>query len=255
MKNENLKMSDKNIYDIIIQAGQSNSEGCGLGAVEREFVPRKDILYMNRDFSVSQAYEREDAAFGKVNEYALSFCEEYIKEGKLKKGRKLLVLRSAVGGTGFADKRWGLKDDLYLTMTEMIKKALLLNPENKLVAFLWHQGETDASYRASYDAHYQNIKNLVGSVRDTFKVPALPFACGDFVQEWKNSGADVTGVCEPVILALRDYCKKTKNARFVESDGLTSNHEAGVNDDIIHFSRNALFLFGIRYYEALKELI
>ena len=252
---------DKNAYDIIIQAGQSNSEGCGRGTVEREFKPVEKIMQMNKDFSVGMAKEAEDAA-GKINNFALSFCEEYINQGKLKKGRKLLILRTAVCGTGFSDKRWGLKDDLYLQMTEMIKKSLSLNPSNKLAAFLWHQGETDASNQAGYEAHYQNIKNLVGSVRDTFNVPNLPFACGDFAQEWKNTGTkwadggvDITEACKSVVNALRDFCKNAKNARFVESDGLLSNHEAGVNDDIIHFSRNALYLFGLRYFNALKDVI
>ena len=33
-------------FDIIIQGGQSNAEGCGKGAVAQEFVPSKNILYL-----------------------------------------------------------------------------------------------------------------------------------------------------------------------------------------------------------------
>lgn len=241
-------------YDIIIQAGQSNSEGCGLGAVEREFVPTDDIWYMNRDFGITRAKEFEGPD-GKVNQFALSFCQEYIKNGKLKKGRKLLILRAAVGGTGFIDNRWGLKDDLYLTMLEMIKRALAPNPSNRLVALLWHQGECDASLKSSYEQYYKNISNLAGGVRDTFKVPALPFAAGDFVQEWKNGSAEITDACKPVIRALRDFCGNTKNARFVQSDGLSSNNQDVGNGDTIHFSRKGLYLLGLRYYSALEDLL
>ena len=70
--------------------------------------------------------------------------DKSIESGKLKPGRKLLIIRAAIGGTGFSDERWGMTDDLYLRMIEMIKTALELNSKNKLAAFLWHQGETDA---------------------------------------------------------------------------------------------------------------
>ena len=33
-------------FDIIIQGGQSNAEGCGKGAVAQEFVPSENILYL-----------------------------------------------------------------------------------------------------------------------------------------------------------------------------------------------------------------
>lgn len=242
-------MKEQDAFDIIIQAGQSNSQGCGLGAVEREFKPNGDIWYMNQDFSLTQAKEQESPN-GKVNQFALSFCEEYIAGGRLKKSRKLLILRSAVGGTGFLDKRWGLKDDLYLTMMEMIKRALAMNASNRLVALLWHQGETDAILQSTYEQYYDNIGKLVGSVRDTFSAPDLPFAAGDFVREWKSANEEI---CEPVIRALRDFCGRGGNARLAETADLHSNNEDTGNGDVIHFSRNALYLLGVRYYKVLQD--
>lgn len=40
--------------------------------------------------------------------------------------------------------QWGLQDDLYVRMMEMVDFARSLNAENRVVGFLWHQGETDA---------------------------------------------------------------------------------------------------------------
>ena len=39
-------------YDIIIQAGQSNAEGWGLGPTSEPYTPTSDILYMvdTRDY-------------------------------------------------------------------------------------------------------------------------------------------------------------------------------------------------------------
>ena len=106
-------------------------------------------------------------------------------------GRKLLIIRAAIGGTGFLDNRWGMTDDLYLRMIEMIKTALELNPKNKLVAFLWHQGETDAILKVSKQEHFYNLSLLVNSVRSIFNCETLPFIAGDFVSQWKNDNIEI----------------------------------------------------------------
>ena len=45
-----LKDFSKEEFDIIIQAGQSNSEGCGVGDVENPYTPNDSIWYLNNDF-------------------------------------------------------------------------------------------------------------------------------------------------------------------------------------------------------------
>ena len=37
-------------YDIIIQAGQSNAQGCGIEPRKNAYVPRDDVLYYADDF-------------------------------------------------------------------------------------------------------------------------------------------------------------------------------------------------------------
>lgn len=245
-----LRESNKEEFDIIIQAGQSNSEGSGLGVATEPFVQIDDVLYLNNDFSISIASERiiENEIIG---DFSLSFAGKYINEGELKPGRKLLILRAAVGGTGFLDNRWGITDDLFLRMIEMIKTALNLNPKNKLVAFLWHQGETDAILNALRDIHYKNLDTLVKTVRSTFNCQNLPFIAADFVNQWKN---DNMTICFPVIEAIKNVCSDNINAKFIETSGLQSNDQMVGNGDTIHFSREALNLLGIKYFEAYKEI-
>ena len=236
------------LFDIIVQGGQSNAEGCGGGLVEDEYIPNEKILYMNNDLTISIAEERIWDG-NKTNEFSLSFSREYIKSGKLENGRKILVLRCAIGGTGWADKRWGMADDLYLKMMAMIKAALDLNPENKLVAFLWHQGETDCG--SAYDVHYKNLRTLVESVRDTYKCPKLPFIAGDFVNEWKTANL---AACEPVAAAIKDVCKDIGYAAFAETAELHSNNQDTGCGDTIHFSREALNLLGLKYFDAFTKI-
>jgi hypothetical protein len=237
-------------FDIILQGGQSNAEGCGAGKTDDEYVPSDDILYMNNDFSITVAQERVWEP-NKINDFSLSFAREYLRDKKLAPGRKILILRTAIGGTGFLDKRWRFTDDLYLKMMAMIKTSLELNAANKLVAFIWHQGETDASLLASHDTHYNNLKGLVESVRNTYGYPALPFIAGDFVNEWKSANI---AICEPVVAAIKDVCKDIGNAVFVETADLKSNNQDTQNGDTIHFSRNALDLLGKRYYQVWVKL-
>jgi hypothetical protein len=244
-------------FDIILQGGQSNAEGCGLGPAAGEYQPDDNILYMNNtdrekfthDYFIARAEERVwDGA--KVNEFALSFAKEYQKK-YLKDGRKILILRTAVGGTGWRDGRWGMTNDLYLNMMGMIKAALELNLGNRLKAFLWHQGETDAG--SGRDTHYNNLSALVKSVYDTYNYDkkSLPFIAGDFVNEWKLKNLQA---CEPTVAAILDVCKDFFGA-FVATSDLKSNNQEHGNGDDIHFSRNALDILGRRYFEAFKYLL
>lgn len=246
-------------FDIIIQAGQSNSEGYGFGAVEEPYEPNEQVWYMNGDFTISVAAEKV-AGNGIQSTYALSFAREYLKAGLLKEGRKLLILRTSVGGTGFLDNRWKMTDDLYLRMMEMIRTALELNKENRLLGLLWHQGETDALLNAGYEQHYNHLMGLLRSVREEFQVPDLPFIAGDFAYQWREDNADI---CKPVLQAIRDVCRDCSYGAFVETDGLKSNMQEGAwntlsgedgDKDTIHFSRNSCYLLGKRYFEAFVTI-
>lgn len=257
-------------FDIIILAGQSNSEGYGFGGVENPYEPNeqvwymegnciydadKEIWYVNGEFTISRAAEK---VFGNElqSTYALSFAREYINSGLLKEGRKLLILRTAVGGTGFLNNQWKMTDVLYLRMMEMIADALALNKNNRLVGLLWHQGETDVDLGASYEIHYYHLMKLLCSVRDEFHVPRLPFIAGDFAHYWKVGKEEK---CAPVIDAIRDVCKDCGYGAFVETDGLLSNFEElnrntlGWKDDV-HFSRKSCYILGKRYFEAFCRI-
>ncbi len=240
-------------FDIVILAGQSNAESSGFGDVENPYEPNERIWFLNSDFTISAAAETTVRNEIRGN-FALPFARRYLDGGLLEAGRELLILRCAVGGTGFLDNRWKPTDDLFLRMMEMIRTALELNPANRLVAFLWHQGETDALFHASYDTHHAHLTALVRLVRTGFAVPELPFIAGDFVQEWKEENS---AICAPVVEAIRAVCREYPHACFVETDGLTSNHidltrpyPFGDVMDNIHFSRKSLYTLGERYFDA-----
>ena len=130
-------------------------------------------------------------------------------------------------------------------------------PENRLVGFLWHQGENDAAEHATYEVHYAHLMGLLRSIRDEFHVPNLPFIAGDFVYHWKNDNIEI---CAPVVDAIRAVCKDCGHGAFVESDGLLSNmqelHRCPLGwEDPIHFSRKAIYVLGKRYFEAFTGIV
>ena len=242
----------KEAFDVIIQAGQSNAEGTSFGPTDEPYRPNDRVWYLLPDLTVVPAAEIVEENDIRSN-FALSFAREYMQNGRLAEGRKLLILRTAVGGTGFLDQRWGMTDDLYLRMMDMTREALSLNPANRLVAFLWHQGETDAILGAKYDSHYTSLRTLLGSVRDAVRVPGLPFVAGDFVHHWRDSCMEA---CIPVLDAMRAVCRDCGHACFVETDNLPSNwQEIGdARQDVIHFSRRAIYELGKRYYAAFADI-
>lgn len=245
----------KGPYDIIIQAGQSNAEGSGFGPAPEPWVPDDRVYYLEPDLTLTRATERVWGDRIQSN-FALAFARDYICSGLLAQGRKLLILRSAVGGTGFLDGRWHMEGDLYLHMLEMIRTALEMNSGNRLVAFLWHQGETDAILGATYAQHHRHLKDLLTSVRETFRAPQLPFVAGDFVHHWERENQ---AICDGVVGAMRDLCGELPHCGFVETDGLRSNTQEPGNVGLdpvecIHFSREALYQLGHRYFEIFLEL-
>lgn len=236
----------KEKFDIIIQAGQSNAEGVGKGFVDNFYIETDKILHLEKDFSISVARERIESNYV-CSHFSLTFAKKYIEEGRLDSGRRILIIRSAVGGTGFSDHRWGMTDDLYLRMMELTRTALQLGSENRIVAFLWHQGETDAINHMAEEEYYGHLLTLVNSVRHEFGSD-IPFVCGDFVQDWKSVNEEI---CKPIIAAQRKLVNNISNAEFVETDGLLSNNQYNNFDcDSIHFCRPAQYELGYRYYDA-----
>ncbi len=265
----------KEKWDIVVLAGQSNAAGFGLGAAKEEYTPSERIWWLNDEsnprfekegekevfkidypsnISVSVADEPTGAE-GKVGKLALFFAKAYIQDGRLQSGRKLLVLNAGVGGTGFRDNQWGVERTLYHRLKAFAHTALRWNKENRLVAFLWHQGECDSFENADWDVekryrvHKKNLTEMLEDFKRQFDCPQLPFIAGGFCDEWylKNQTP-----CDAVLRAIKEVCKE--HGAFVQTAGLKSNNEQIGNGDDIHFCRESSHILGQRYYEAYRKI-
>ena len=164
--------------------------------------------------------------------------------------RKLLIIRAAIGGTGFVKKQWGVGDQVYLKMIEMADFALSLNEENRIVGVLWHQGECDAFEKNEPNVFKQQLASLIQDIRKRYG-ENLPFIAGDFVSEWKQKNISD---CEPIVEKIREVLGETEYTAFVETSDLLSNNQKNANGDDIHFCREALYILGRRYYDAFKKI-
>ncbi|MBR2988824.1 MAG: hypothetical protein IKC64_03775, partial [Clostridia bacterium] len=207
------------------------------------------ICYKSKPFVFSVAdYRFKDA--NPTGDFSLTFCKNY-KEKILAPDRKILVIRSAIGGTGFSGGQWKENDPVYRKMLEMIEFILALNPENKIVAMLWHQGEHDSVWHATTEYYYEKLGFIIDKVRNDYATKNLPFVVADFVNEWKSKNEEC---CAPIITALRKLATD-KGGAFVETLDLPSNNQKNNDGDDIHFCRNSLHILGDRYFKAYESII
>lgn len=274
-----LKNTVSEPLDIIILAGQSNMEGNGLGKTEFLYEKDDDILMMQCDIAtevkknaegreflhatpseeyfIEPAEERKNSDGEPCGILALSFAALY-KENNLEKGRKLLLVQTAVGGTGFRGGHWGLEDVLYKRLFEMTDAALSMNKENRIVAVLWHQGEHDAYENAGLgdkyikDFYSKRFSLLVSGIREKYG-EELPFIAAGFTHGWmdkypiENKAVIDASVDVLSTLGCASYITKTLD--------LASNEDSVGNGDTVHFSKDALYTLGNRYYEEYVSLL
>ena len=252
-------------YDIILQAGQSNADGYGHGPTAEPYMPDPRILYFTAgtpeageyypksDYEICIAAERPNLAFGpedRLGDFSLSFAKAYVETGLLAPDRKLLIVRTAVGGTGFLKHYWAVGDPLYERMLCATDRALALNPENRLVGFLWHQGEHEAAFLNDPQRYQDQLLEVVKSVRAHYELPELPFICGGFCNQWAQENQPA---CDQIMAVIRKAAEEVRGA-YVETSDLRSNDQKTGDGDTIHFCREDLQELGCRYFAAFHRL-
>ena len=263
-------------YDIIILAGQSNAVGTGRGPVTKEYVPNPRVLMMDDDSdphfveengvarlemkwpavnSVAVADERVLEG-GKRGCFALQFAEKYVQT-YLQPGRQVLIVKACFGGTGVARPEWGVGNCMHTRMLAKTKAALEENPDIRVVAILWSQGEHDSFENADWEPEkrYRVHKdNLTATFRDLYahlgdkKVPLI--ACG-FPDTYCASVPEASAA---VLKAIREVIADFGGA-YVDTAGLISNSQTFNDWDIYHFSRESLHILGGMLFDAYAALV
>lgn len=153
------------------------------------------------------------------------------------------VIPCADGGTSLSQWKEGS-----LLFDNAVYNARLAMRTSHLVGILWHQGEGDCSDKLCTH-YYENISAVMTALRKELgaeNVPLLVGGLGDFLIRRPNSPDYVN---YPVVNeALVKFANNSSRTAFVNAHGLTSN------PDLLHFDSRSLYKFGLRYYEAFKNV-
>ena len=189
-----------------------------------------------------------------------SFANEYISKGYLDRDRKLLFVKAAIGGSGFTRNLQGIGKPIYKRMLDMVNYALSLNKNNRIIAFLWHQGEHDAfenrgkSPNYIYNYYKKEFSLQTKDFLKTFNISSIPVITGGFTRSKEHCQylQDYLAVEN----ALKDSKVDFEKFAFVDLSDLHSNAQdiVGNNDDL-HFSMKSQREIGKRYFEAFDLLM
>lgn len=266
-------------YDIIVLAGQSNAVGFGWGPSKEVYQPNDRILEFSDDYKMRYIHDvpgvsgldyiypphlyfgvaRDKYDYERANGcLANSFAAEYLKRGYLKEGRKLVIVKAAIGGTGFIKGYWAEDGICVKRLYYMMDKAFSLGEDCRIVAFLWHQGEHDVVERPEWSLEYrkQHHEKKLGTLLCNFvkkyEEQKFPIIAGEFTEEWTAKNKDT---CNAILSATENVLNSIGRCAIVSSAGLDSNGRKNGVTDILHFSYEAQMEFGKRYFEAWEKLI
>jgi hypothetical protein len=231
-------------YDVFVLAGQSNMIG-RYGPIDGALdATDSDIqMYGFDGQAVALAQDPLDHQDETANTVGmgLSFAKAYRAAGLLGARRKILLVPTAKGGTGF-DAQWGsgLPSDV-ATITR-VNAAMATNSGNQLKGILWHQGETDngkteSAYAALLDALISRWRaGMTGATS------ATPFVCGGLLVGGSFTGTGVSA-------ALAATPARVANTGYAPSTSLVSG------GDNLHFSAASQRTFGGRYFTAWQSAL
>ena len=274
----NRELFENECFDIILLIGQSNAEGFGLGEVKNAYEPNPRILQLTNtspvflevtpkeeiilhmeepsSYVIDEARETIHAQRGILGCFALPFAKNYYEKYAKDTDRKVLIIRAAVGSSGFLRGNWCLCEPLYKRAVEMTDLALSLNKKNRLAAILWHQGESDAivgnrngGYGFLYPYYTEKFGALINDLRERYG--KVPFVAGAMCRDWTPGIEEASRAVEE---ATKKIIKDDGAAAFAESDGLSSNNASVGNGDSIHFSRPSQYEFANRYFSLYEDL-
>ena len=217
-----------NGLDIAILAGQSNMAGRGpLNTVE-EIRDERILVRTHNCWEVMKEPIHNDSGSAGIGPGA-SFAKKYVDFFN----REIGLVPCASGGTSITQWQPGGK-----LLNNLLKESFL--PNDKIVAVLWAQGETDSRIRDNaflYDEYFEKMTETIDKKLGTYKVPVL---MADIPPFYYNS--DVYCYADVVSEKIKKICSNSERFVFVKSDGLVSR------GDGLHYDSASYRELGTRFF-------
>lgn len=246
-------------YDVVVLAGQSNMVGRAAleSGVDDNLTALQDRVYQFPfDQNVNSSGVVQTSIVSKVVTLPLdfisnvpggssgeqanttsiwkTFCESIISYIPAK--RRILLVPAAKGGIGFEQNNWTARTGAFYTaMVNATNAALSVHPTNKIIAFLWHQGESDAATNFKYGAFLAQFYNCICA--DISGMSSnVPFLMGEIYENANENNININKV-------LRSFGVTGTGRYVVSANGLTTT-------DDVHFDTASIRAFGTLYGES-----
>jgi hypothetical protein len=245
--------------DIVLVIGQSNAQGAGV-----PFDSSIDILTSGiNQFAGSEGPENTvipaieslyhvgrwvDGTNGRPRVGpTMEFARQYFYTQP--SNRDVLIVPAALGSTsitGNASYSWDPDNttaavNLFHRAIEKTQMALALNPNNRLVAIIWHQGESDAG--AKTESQYRTkLLQIIDLLHGEFGA-TVPFLVGGMVPEWVGTN--------PLRVAIQSALASIPAQRNYTA--YTPGPSGMYQDDFIHYSAPGARELGRRYFSILDR--
>ncbi|RII90356.1 hypothetical protein DZF95_12520, partial [Clavibacter michiganensis] len=245
-------------YDVVVILGQSNAQGvgsgwdpavdvsvpgldqlAGSGAKAGQIVPAKDSLSHVTTWTTSGGVQ----AVGPGMELGRHMLAD------ARPGRKVLLVPAAMASTsmtGDGTYAWNPSDtrsriNLFTRALGQIDAALEQDPDNRLVAVVWAQGESDAT-RTNAAGYQSMLLDLVDRLNARYG--AVPFLIGGMVPEWLN----VSTLRQAIDTAQQGMPALRANVSYIPGAAGYSRAE-----DSIHYTAAGARAMGDKYFAAYQR--
>ena len=220
--------------------GQSNMAGRGLISEAHEIDSSHILINSNGCWTAMFRPINRDRPFAGVN-LAESFAEAYAK----KHGVDVGLIACAEGNSKLDD--WMPGETLY---DNAVSCCRLAARTSEIKGVLWHQGECDIpeQRRLTYRVRFERFMAALRRDANLGDIPFILGGLGDFLADCTQGNQEEDKTYYLLNRELEAIAANNANVGFVSAVGL------GANDDNIHFNSNALYTFGLRYFEKFEQM-
>ncbi|OUE21021.1 hypothetical protein BFL36_11170 [Clavibacter michiganensis] len=245
-------------YDVVVVLGQSNAQGVGAG-----YDPALDVAVPGLDQLAGSGAQAGRIVPAKdslhhvttwVNAGGVPSVGPGMELGRrllaeARPGRKVLLVPAAMASTSMTGDgyyAWNPADtrarvNLFTRALGQIDQALAQDPDNRLLAVVWAQGESDAT-RTTGDGYQSMLLDLVD--RLDARYGAVPFLISGMVPEWLagSSQRQAIDTAQQGLPALRP------NVQYVPGAAGYSRSE-----DVIHYTAPGARVMGAKQFAAYQR--
>jgi hypothetical protein len=237
-------------YDLVIVAGQSNASGYGEG-YSSLLDPTHGRIWQFANsgsltdqvcLAIDPLFHHAQAPPGRIG-FTMTLARMFAD--RTPENRRILIVPVAHGGSAMRPQGSGVWDpdyvpgafvSLYANAVQQITQAQALRindapPNNRIVGFFWHQGETD-SFNDTFAGQYQaKLDRMIDQFRiDIPELAGVPMALGQMVPE-----TIPTTTSEPIVNAVHiDTPRRKVLTGFAY--GPFGYSQIKVGEDSVHYS-------------------